>query len=156
MFTARPLTPPVRRSLAHVSMEAETTTGCVYRRPPATKLWRRPPSAYVVSPEPMETTSVHRASYKPPPCNFDIKVKADICPRRAFVDESLRSAMPFKSDTTYTTSYYTGHPNLRLLGPISGKMRLAQESSNEAPKAHVYKVLNNKLAKCTRKIEHVV
>lgn len=154
IFTARPVTPPVRRSLVHVSMEAETTTGDAYRRPATTKLWRRPPSAYIVSPEPMETTSVHRASYKPPPCNFDSKAKADICPRRAFVDESLRSTMPIKSHTTYTTSYHTTHPNLKLLGPMPEKL-LQMQGSNEAPKAHSYKTPNgNKLAKCTRKIEH--
>jgi len=138
IFTARPVTSPGRPSLVHISMEAETTTGNAYRRPATTKLWRRPSSAYKVSSEPMETTSVHRASYKPPPCNFDSKAKADICPRRAFVDESLRSRMPIKSHTTYTTSYYT-----------------SQGSSNEAPRAHTKKIFNsNKLVKCTRKIEH--
>jgi len=154
IFTARPITPPVRPSLVHVSMEAETTTGNTYRRPATTKLWRRPPSAYIVSPESMETTSVHRASYKPPPCDFDSQAKADICPRRAFVDESLRSKMPIKSHTTYTTSYYTRYPNLKLPGPMPEKLRQMQ-GSNEAPKAHNYKIFNsNKLAKCTRKIEH--
>lgn len=153
-FIARPITPPVRRSLAHVSMEKETSTGNAYRNPVTMKLWRRPLSTYIVSPTPMETTSVHRASYKPPPCNFDSKAKADICPRRAYVDESLRSEMPIKSDTTYTTDYYTRHPNLKLIGPIPNKM-LEMQDSNKTPKAHDYKIKNsNKLAKCTRKIEH--
>ncbi|XP_022165653.1 uncharacterized protein LOC111030458 [Myzus persicae] len=154
LHRARPVTPPVRPSLVHVSMEAETTTGNAYRRPATPKLWRRPSSAYIVSPEPMETTSVHRSSYKPPPCNFDSKAKADICPRRAFVDESLRSAMPINSHTTYTTSYHTRHPNLKLLGPIPEKLRQMQ-GSEKAPTAHSYNIPNsNKLVKCTRKIEH--
>jgi len=154
IFTARPVTSPGRPSLVHISMESETTTGNAYRRPATTKLWRRPSSAYKVSSEPMETKSVHRASYKPPPCNFDSKAKADICPRRAFVDESLRSRMPIIGHTTYTTSYYTSHPNLNLLGPIPEKMRHMQ-GSNEAPRAHTKKIFNsNKLVKCTRKIEH--
>jgi len=152
-FTARPVTPPVRQSLVHISMDAETTTGNAYQRPAMMKLWRRPSSAYIVPPEPMETTSVHRASYKPPPCNFDSKAKADICPRRAFVDESLRPAMPIKSHTTYTTSYYTRHPNLKLLGPIPDKMRQMQ-GSIEVSRAHDYKINNRNLVKCTRKIEH--
>lgn len=157
IFTAQPVTPPGRPpSLVHVSMEAETTTGDAYRRPATTKLWRRLSSAYKVSSEPMETISVHRASYKPPPCNFDSRAKADICPRRAFVNESLRSRMPIKSHTTYTDSYYTRHPNLKLLGPISEKLRQMQ-GSNEAPRAHNYKIFNsNKLVKCTRKIEHTI
>jgi len=153
IFTARPVTPPGRPPLLHISMEVETTTGNAYRRPATPKLWRRPSSAYKVSSEPMETTSVFRASYKPLPCNNDSKA-ADICPRRAFVDESLRSRMPIKSHTTYTTSYYTSHPNLKLLGPIPGKLSQMQ-GSNEAPRAHTEKIFNsNKLVKCTRKIEH--
>ncbi|XP_026814711.1 uncharacterized protein LOC113554847 [Rhopalosiphum maidis] len=154
LHRAQPVTPPVRRSLVHVPMEAETSTGNAYRHPVTMKLWRRPSSTYIVSSEPMETTSVHRASYKPPPCNFDSKAKADICPRHAFVDESLRSAMPIKSHTTYTTSYYTRHPNLKLLGQIPAKM-LEMQESNKMPRVHDYKIKNsNKLVKCTRKIQH--
>jgi len=154
IFTVRLVTHPVRPSLVNVSMESETTTGNAYRRPTITELWRRPSSAYKISSEPMETTSVHRASYKPPPCNFDSKAKDDICPRRAFVDKSLRSRMPIKSHTTYTTSYYTRHPNLKLLGPIPEKL-FQMQGSNEAPRAHSYEILNsNKLVKCTRKTEH--
>ncbi|XP_060857469.1 uncharacterized protein LOC132935043 isoform X2 [Metopolophium dirhodum] len=37
-----------------------------YRHPATTKLRRRPSSAYKLSSEPVETTSVHRVSYKPP------------------------------------------------------------------------------------------
>ncbi|XP_025190541.1 uncharacterized protein LOC112591096 [Melanaphis sacchari] len=151
LHRARPVTPPVRRSLKHVPMEVETSTGNAYRHPVMMKLWRRPSSSYIVSSVPMETTSVHRASYKPPPCNFDSKAKADICPRRAFVNESIRSAMPITSHTTYTTSYHTSHPNLKLIGPTPAKLL----ESNKTPRAHDYKIPNsNKLIKCTRKIEH--
>lgn len=56
------------RSSNHVPVLWETTTGCAYSRPEMPKLWRRRPTANEAClGRAVETLTVHRASYKPPP-----------------------------------------------------------------------------------------
>lgn len=113
-------------------VESETTTSGTYRSPGVSKPCKeRLKNVYIISSCPMETQSVHHASYKPP------KPKVNVGSKRissSTTNDLRRTTVPVENCTTYTTHF--GGCNSET---ISNELQ-HQGTIAEPPKAHDYSV----------------